>query len=196
MQHRHLLPNEIDLVLDGEVGFGVSPLRDHLDTCTPCREQVDAARRVADALDNLPRFAPSSTFATRIMAQVQVVEPWHVALRDAARRLVPKSTPMRVVMAGSAAVSATLFSGAIVWLSLRADVAMYLAGRASESARGVVTAGLGSMVQDLLGSAAAGLVASQGTGAISVGLLALAAVAGVAALGLRRVAAASRRARE
>ena len=27
MNHRHLLPDEIDLLLDDEVGFGVTPLQ-------------------------------------------------------------------------------------------------------------------------------------------------------------------------
>ena len=30
MQHRHLLPNEIDLLVDGDTGFGVQPLREHV----------------------------------------------------------------------------------------------------------------------------------------------------------------------
>lgn len=196
MQHRHLLPNEIDLLLDSEVGFGVSPLQAHIAECEPCRARVDAARRVFDALDNLPRFAPSPAFAGRVMAQVQVVEPWHVAVMDAARRVVPKSTTMRIVMAASVAVTATTFSSALVWLAFRTDIAMYLAGQATQGLRTALTTGLGSAVRDMLGSGAAGLVASQGTVALGVGLAALAAVAGVAALGLRHVAAAARRTRE
>ena len=80
MQHRHLLPNEIDLLLDGEVGFGVAPLRAHVDDCASCRGRLAEARVVSDALDNLPRFAPAPAFTNRVMAHVQVVEPWHVAL--------------------------------------------------------------------------------------------------------------------
>ena len=196
MQHRHLLPNEIDLLLDTEVGFGVSPLREHVAACASCREQVDAARHVMEALDNLPRYAPSPSFAGRVMADVQVVEPWHVAVIEATRRVVPKGASMRIVMAATAAVVATTFSTTLVWLAFRTDVAMYLAGQFSQGVRTALTTGLGSVVRDLLGSAAAGLVASRGTAGAGIGLAALVAVAGVAALGLRRVAAASRRARE
>src|SRR5580693_5163872 len=102
MQHRHLLPNEIDLLLDGEVGFGVSPLRSHIDECAACRARLADARVVVDALERLPHFVPTIRFADRVLAQVQIVEPWHVAAIDAARRLVPRSTAMRVVMAASA----------------------------------------------------------------------------------------------
>ena len=43
MQHRHLHPNEIDLLLDGEVGFGVAPLRAHVEGCAECRAKLDDA---------------------------------------------------------------------------------------------------------------------------------------------------------
>jgi hypothetical protein len=51
MQERHLLPNEIDLLLDGEVGFGVSPLRAHVDDCATCRSRLADARVVVEALE-------------------------------------------------------------------------------------------------------------------------------------------------
>ncbi|HVT40589.1 MAG TPA: hypothetical protein VHE78_16215, partial [Gemmatimonadaceae bacterium] len=67
MQHRHLLPNEIDLLLDGEVGFGVSPLRAHADDCEPCRARLADARLVVEALERLPHFAPSMRFANQVL---------------------------------------------------------------------------------------------------------------------------------
>ena len=45
MNHRHLLPDEIDLLLDDEVGFGVNPLRSHVRDCADCRAKVEDARR-------------------------------------------------------------------------------------------------------------------------------------------------------
>ena len=89
MNHRHLLPNELDLLLDGEVGFGVTPLKAHVDECAECRMRLEQARVVIDALDNLPRHAPAPSFANRVMANVQVIEPWHVAMYAATIRLVP-----------------------------------------------------------------------------------------------------------
>ena len=44
MEHRHLLPEEIDLLLDGEVGFGVQPLRAHVRGCDLCRRELEDAR--------------------------------------------------------------------------------------------------------------------------------------------------------
>ena len=54
MNHRHLLPNEIDLLVDGEAGFGVAPLRAHILECSDCRERLEDARVVVDALESLP----------------------------------------------------------------------------------------------------------------------------------------------
>ena len=82
MNHRHLLPDEIDLLLDDEVGFGVQPLKAHIRDCADCRAKVDEARFVVDALEDLPHFAPSHSFANRVMSQVPVFVPWHVAARE------------------------------------------------------------------------------------------------------------------
>ena len=78
MNHRHLLPDEIDLLLDDEVGFGVSPLRAHVRDCADCRDQVGAATLVVEALEDVQHFAPSHAFADRVMSQVPVFVPWHV----------------------------------------------------------------------------------------------------------------------
>ncbi|MEA3246817.1 MAG: hypothetical protein U9Q74_11745 [Gemmatimonadota bacterium] len=196
MQHRHLLPNEIDLLLDSEVGFGVAPLRDHVDACPECRGRVDDARVVLAALDDLPRFAPSPAFAGRVMAHVQVVEPWHVALVEGARRLVPRHPTLRVVMAASAVVLAAAMSSALVWLAFRTDVAMYLAAQAGAQAQAAVTGALGVLVTDVFGAGAAALLRSQGIAGIGIVVAGFAGAAGAAAVGLRRLAAAARRTRE
>jgi len=196
MNHRHLLPNEIDLLLDREVGFGVAPLKAHLENCVECRTQLDDARVIVDALDDLPRFAPAPSFSNRVMAGVQVVEPWHVALTAAAVRLVPKSTTMRVVMAASASVIAVGVSSAAVLLAFRADVAMYLAGLADQRLRELTGAALRSFVESVLGTGAADAIRAQGPAALAVGGVVVLVAAGSAALGLRAVAAASRRAQE
>lgn len=196
MHHRHLLPNELDLLLDGEVGFGVAPLREHVDDCDDCRARLDAARAVVNALDALPRFAPAPSFSERVMSGVHIVEPWHVALADAARRLVPQTAPMRVVMATSAGLVAIAVSSAAVWLSLRTDVALYAGTLVADRMRETVGTALAAAARSVLGPGAADALAAYGPVAIGVG----AGIVGVAALvtmvGLRAVAASARRARE
>ena len=196
MQHRHLLPNEIDLLLDGEVGFGVSPLRAHVDECEPCRARLADARVVVEALERLPHFAPSVRFADQVLAQVQIVEPWHVAAIDAARRLVPQSVPMRAVMAASATVVAAAVSASAVWLSFHADATVYALNLATDRARAALVNGVASIIGDAFGQPGLDVVRSSGLSglAISAGVV-LAAIAG-ATFGFRALATASRRVRE
>lgn len=196
MNHRHLLPNELDLLLDGEVGFGVTPLKAHVDECAECRMRLEQARVVIDALDNLPRHAPAPSFANRVMANVQVIEPWHVAMYAATIRLVPKTTPMRGVMAASASVIALGVSTATVWLAFRADVALYIAGLADQRARALAASAFASFTRSVLGTGAVDAFNAQGPAAIAAGGVVLLVAAGSAALGLRAVASASRRAQE
>jgi len=196
MHHRHLLPNEIDQLLDSEVGFGVAPLRNHIDECTDCRSRVDDARRIVEALDRIPRFAPAPSFANRVMAEVQVIEPWHVALTTAAMRLVPRSTSMRVVFAASASVVAVAVSSAAVWLAFRGDVAMYIGGLAGERVREALTSAARSLIGSVLGSGAVDAIGTSGAAAIAVGAGVVLLAAGSAALGLRALALASRRSLE
>ena len=105
MNHRHLLPNEIDLLLDGDVGFGVAPLRAHVAECTGCAAELEDARVVVQALDHVPHFSPSPLFAERVMARTQVFEPWHAALLHSVRGMLPAARAGRVVVAGTAAAN-------------------------------------------------------------------------------------------
>ncbi|MBI1808554.1 MAG: hypothetical protein HYR75_01545 [Gemmatimonadetes bacterium] len=196
MQHRHLLPNEIDLLLDGEVGFGVAPLRAHVEGCAECAAKLDDARLVVDALDRLPHFAPSAKFTDAVLAQVQIVEPWHVALLDAATRLVPKSRPMRVVMGATALTAATAMSASVMWLAVRADVAFYLFHQGADRARAALLGGIGALIDQAFGQSALEVLRSGGMTGLAMGGMVLLAGIGGATLGLRSLASASRRARE
>jgi len=121
MKHRHLLPNEIDLLVDGEAGFGVAPLRDHIEECADCRERFEDARIVVDALEALPHFAPDSRLADRVMAQVPVFVPAHVAARDSVARWVPQRGPARIAAAAIFTSAAGLLTLTMVWLATQGD---------------------------------------------------------------------------
>ncbi|MBM3907575.1 MAG: hypothetical protein FJ363_05775 [Gemmatimonadetes bacterium] len=192
MQHRHLLPNEIDLLLDGDAGFGGAPLRTHVDSCADCRARLDEARVVADALERLPHFAPRTGFADRVLSHVQIVEPWHVAALGTARRFVPESRPLRALALAGVAVTSVAISASAVWIVLSANLtvgsASIVAGRVREMAIGGVQQGL-AMV---LGVGAAETLRASGTMAIALAGVALVAAAGLATLGFRALASASR----
>lgn len=193
MHHRHLLSNEIDLLLDGEAGFGVAPLRAHVEACADCRTRLDEARVVADALERLPHFAPRSGFAERVMGRVQVVEPWHVAALGSARRLIPESRPLRVLAAAGVALTSVTISASAVWIALSADLTVGSATVVAGRVRDMLLEGIQQALAMVLGTGAAETLRTSGAMAMTVTGVTMVAVVGAAAFGLRALAAASRK---
>lgn len=193
MQHRHLLSNEIDLLLDGDAGFGVTPLRAHVDECADCRTRLDEARVIADALERLPHFAPRSGFTDRVLNQVQIVEPWHVAMLDTARRYVPESRPLRAAAIAGAAVSSVAVSAGAVWIALSVNVTAGSATVAAGRVRSTLVAWAQQALESALGAGAATALRDSGSVGIAVAGVGLIAAVGVAALGFRALASASQR---
>src|SRR5215216_4895224 len=138
MNHRHLLPDEIDLLLDDEVGFGVTPLKAHIRDCAHCRAQVDEARRVVDVLEDIPHFAPSHSFANRVMSQVPVFVPWHVTARDTVLRWLPQSRSARVAVGALATSAASILTVAILWIATQTDVLAVATGAAGDQFQALV----------------------------------------------------------
>lgn len=192
MNHRHLLPNEIDLLVDGDAGFGVAPLRAHLGECDDCRVRYDELRAVADAVEAVPHFTPNLRFADGVMAKVQVVEPWHVAMTETAARLVPTSTSMRVLAGVGAGAVALVVSGSAAVLAFRGDLAGWVVNLFIDRTRQTLVTGAGEVAAGALGADATTTLASGGlaTLAITSAVLALAAIGAV--LGFRRLAATAR----
>jgi hypothetical protein len=194
MNHRHLLPNEIDLLVDGEAGFGVAPLRAHILECGDCRARLDDARVVVDALERLPHFAPDTRLADRVMAQVPVFVPAHVAARDSIRQWLPRSATARVAAVASGTTVAGALTLALIWLATRGDAVLFISGLLGDRVRSAVTGAARDLVLALLGESA--MAALQATGALGASLLLLGflltAIGTVA--GIRRLATAGRRA--
>ena len=116
MNHRHLLPNELDLLVDGEAGFGVADLRAHIDECAECRVRLEDVRIVVDALEALPHFAPDSRLADRVMAQVPVFVPVHVAARDSVSQWLPRAGAARIAAVAVFTSAASALTLAMIWL--------------------------------------------------------------------------------
>jgi hypothetical protein len=194
MNHRHLLPNEIDLLVDGEAGFGVAPLRAHILECDDCRARLDDARVVVDALESLPHFAPDARLADRVMAQVPVFVPAHVAARDSVRRWLPTSSAARVAAVTIGTTMAGALTVAMLWLATRGDAVLFVSGLLGDRVRAAVAGAMRDLAVALLGETA--LTALQATGAVGTSLLVLGflltALGTIA--GIRRLATAGRRA--
>lgn len=193
MRHRHLLPEEFDLLLDGEAGFGLQPLKAHVRECADCRAELEAAREIVQELEHMPHFAPSALFADRVMAQVQVFEPWHVAARDTARRWLPQSRPLQVLTGAMVASAALVLSISTFWLLGRADLLLFVTQTLGERMRGAVVAGAGRLIGSAFGDAAVSALGTGGGTGVAIAATGLVATVIASAFGLRALAAAARR---
>jgi len=192
VQHRHLLPNEFDLLLDEESGFGVQPLRDHVRGCTQCSARLAEARELVASLDELPLMSPRMGMADRVMTQVPVFVPWHVAARDTVTQWLPSTPAMRGLAAALIAVVGSVLTGLTLWIATRGDVLALFTGLVGEGVRNTVSQTAGDVVVGLFGPQLA--VAVQQVGPLGVALAAggflVASLATV--FGLRLIATSSR----
>ena len=195
MNHRHLLPDEIDLLLDDEVGFGVAPLKAHIRDCADCRAKVDEARIVVDALEDLPHLAPSHTFADRVMSQVPVFVPWHVAARDAVSQWVPQSRSARVAMVAMATSAGAVLTGVILWIATQADVVALASGAAGDGVQRLASNAGRGILATVFGDQMFAAIQRFGAVGIAAALLGIIVTAAGSAAGLRALAAASSRRR-
>lgn len=170
--NRHLLPDEIDQLLDGEVGFGATPLKSHVRSCEQCRAEVEEARRLVRVLEHLPHFAPSPLFSEQVLARVQVFVPWHVTLLDTVRGWMPQSRPARALAAVGTASVAAVMMVTTLWLVSNLDAVIYATSLALTRLRGAVVGAAGDLVGGLLGEPARSALTAGG----ALGLLALASV--------------------
>jgi hypothetical protein len=196
VEHRHLLPNEIDLLLDGDVGFGTAPLKAHVRLCTECRAELEEARALVRELEHVPRLGPSGSFGARVMAQVHVFVPWQVALLDAVRAWLPRSRPWMLV-AGAGAVSvAALLTLASLWLIARLDTAVFAFELVTQRLRGALLGALSAVVGSAVGQPALDQLRARGALglAIAAGVLVVLALGATAALRALAVGSRGRRA--
>jgi hypothetical protein len=195
VKHRHLLPEDIDQLVDGEEGFGVAPLQAHVAQCASCRDLVDAQRSVVGALERLPHFSPSPLFAYHVMREVTVFEPWYVTALDTVRRFVPRSRPARLLAGATAGLMGVVLTTMVLWIGTRLDAALFIANVASERVRLATMSTVGSLASSALGDGAFALLRGRGNAGFVIALSAFLVTVVAAAFGLRAVAATSRRRR-
>lgn len=195
MQERHLRPDEIELLLDGEEGFGVAPLWAHVGSCASCEHSLDVARELMVALDTLPDFAPSAAFADRVMSQVQVFEPWHAAAWHAIQPYVPATRPARMAVGAGAAVSAGLITAAGTWAVARADIALFMTQMGLEQVREQAGAAASDLMSTLLGRPGLDALHTSTPEMMALLVGGFVAIAGLGVVGLRALTTASRRTR-
>ena len=192
--NRHLLPEEIDQLLDGEVGFGTAPLKQHVRTCAECRAELESARVLVDRLEGLPRFTVSPRFTDEVMSRVQLFVPWHVALADSLRGMVPTQRRWRTAAWTGVAALASLVLLAALWVVTRLDAVLFALELGVDRVRMAGAGALSNIVVSLFGDTAARALTSSGMVGFAVALLVMVLTA-IAALGALRVVVAGARRR-
>ena len=195
MHDRHLRSDEIELLLDGEEGFGVAPLKAHVRSCVSCRQELECARELMLALDSLPDFAPSVNFSDRVMSQVQVFEPWHVAATRTIEHVVPATRPARIAAGFGAAITAGLATAGATWIVARADMALILTQLGAEGVRDQVVAASNDVASTVLGQSGMTAIQSGSLGLAAVAVGGFVAIVGMGVVGLRALATTSHRGR-
>lgn len=190
---RHLLPEEIDQLLDGDVGFGTAPLKTHVRACAACRAELDDARALVRQLEHMPHFQPSALFADRVMAQVQVFVPWHVTALDTLRGFMPRTRTARAFAWGGFGSAALVLTALSLWLLTRLDAVIFAIDMVVGRVRAAVGSSLADMVAALFGSTAVHAFRTSGTVGLWMGLTVLLLLAAVTARAMRAVVTGPRR---
>jgi len=190
--NRHLLPDEIDQLLDGEVGFETANLKGHVRSCDQCRAELESARLLVRDLGHLPRLAPSRDFSDKVMAQVQLFTPWHVALGDSLRALVPESRRWRIAALAGLATGGAFVTAIAVFALIRLDAVLFVGELVWDRLRDGAMGALSSGVAALLGDGAAEAFKASGVVGVFVLLASVTVTVLVAAGALRAVAARAR----
>jgi hypothetical protein len=194
VNHRHLLPDEIDQLLDEELGFGAAPLKAHVADCEACRARLDDARAVTALVEDLPHLAPSYRFSERVMGEVQPFVPWHVAARDAMSELIPAAGRSRTVAVVAGTAVAAMLALVTILLATQIDLLAFTVNVAVDRMREIVVAAVGGLIVSLFGAQTFDAVARHGVvgfalaaGALLLGLgAAFASLRGLAASASRR----------
>ena len=189
MEHRHLLPNEIDLLVDGSFSAANAPLRAHLVECDDCRKRVDELRIVSEAVEAVPHFVPKLRFADSVMAGVQVSEPWHLTVSQSAKQLIPTSRPLRLLAGVGASVGAVAISGGAAWLAFRGDRAGWVMDLFVDRGRRGIVNGAREVAAGALGTDAATTLVAGGLPTLAITAAVLATTMILAILAFRRLAA-------
>ncbi|HET7551730.1 MAG TPA: hypothetical protein VFK04_10570 [Gemmatimonadaceae bacterium] len=191
--NRHLLPEEIDQLLDGEVGFGTAPLKQHVRTCAECRAELESARVLVDQLEQLPHFALSPRFSEEVMERVHVFVPWHVALADSVRAFIPQQRRWRTAAWAGVGALASVLLIASLWIVTRLDAVLFAVELGVDRVRAAGAWAFSNIVVSLFGDAAAQALSASGPAGIAVALLVTVLTALLAVGALRMVVAGARR---
>ncbi len=192
MTDQHLEPADIELLIDDEQSPGAASLAAHAARCDTCRAAVDEARFVAEMLSTAPHLKPTREFTERVMGGVQVSSPWHVAVADSVRSVVPDKGATRTSMLVAATFAGLLTTAGVVWVALRADQVAVFAGLVADRGRTVGTRVLNDVAGAMFGPTAVDLLREHGLIAVALAIPAFLLTSGIALAGFRALGESAR----
>ena len=108
----HLSPDEIDACLSG---VPTPEAERHLEQCQSCLEQVRLDREIAEQIAALPLMAPTQGFSDRVMAAVNIPDPFAIRSLQATRRRLFATPRSFAHAAGLLLFLVGSMVGSVVW---------------------------------------------------------------------------------
>jgi hypothetical protein len=111
-QQDHLTPDDLDALLSES---SAAPVSLHLESCRDCRELLEAERTLVGLLDEMPRFDPAPGFGDRVMARVNVPDPFALRALRTLRGKVAVSRRSLVFATSLVVVLVATMGGSVAW---------------------------------------------------------------------------------
>ena len=168
----HPLSEKLQAYVDNQVDAADrAVLESHLLGCALCKGEVEEWRSLFAMLSTMPQVAPSRGFANRVMAHIELPDPWYARLpaRVAAqlRTFVPKTTRGWTVATACLALPIVGFAALAAWLMSKPYItAQGLVSFTYEKVQGTFEALASGTVSSVLQSDVA-LFAARGLDAVT-----------------------------
>ena len=145
---RHLYQRNRSL-LDGEVGFGTSPLKTHIRKCPTCRGELEEARATVRALEHL-RISHRHRSLPSGCCPGEHLRSWHVAVLDTLRGWFLVAWWTRRVRARRR-LPAAVMSVLGLWIALRFDAVVFAVVMLADRVRAGILDAAGTLLAGALG---------------------------------------------
>jgi hypothetical protein len=157
----HLTSERLEQLAEGSLPpVEVAASRPHLDVCARCTAEIEAYRTLFAALQQLPRFAPTASFADGVMARVRIA-PAASALQIWLEKLMPSTRRGWILIGTLVTAPATPFIALVAWLLVQPLVTPTLLWQWLQMrATGAAQASMGWLLDQTIGSPIPGLVES------------------------------------
>lgn len=114
---QHPTPERLQAFVEASLeGAEHAVVESHVASCHRCTSEVEAWRSLFTALGGLPHLAPSAGFANRVMAGVELPQPWLVRVLDLLRRFIPSTTRGWALATAFLALPVLAGTSLVAWL--------------------------------------------------------------------------------